>query len=261
MGFHGWRRQRGEARPRYGRLFIGADTLLDAWRVGAVGGYGRTTFDVDGRLSSGESDSYHFGVYTGASRGAVNFRAGASYSWNDVSTARSASIPSWQTLTTDYDSGTAQVFGELGYGFKATGFEFEPFLGLAHVNLNTDAFSETGGPAALDSPGDATDVTYTTLAVRASTRFDVGPTRATLRGLAGWRHAFGDVESLETYVFEAGGTPFAVAGLPIAEDSFLLDVSLDLAVTEKINFGVAYSGEFGDGAADQSLRGTLKWTF
>ena len=137
----------------------------------------------------------------------MNFRAGASYSWNDVSTARSASIPSWQTLTTDYDSGTAQVFGELGYGFKATGFEFEPFLGLAYVNLNTDAFSETGGPAALDSPGDATDVTYTTLAVRASTRFDVGPTRATLRGVAGWRHAFGDVESLETYVFEAGGTP------------------------------------------------------
>ena len=38
----------------------------------------------------------------------------------------------------DYDAGTAQVFGELGYGFGATGFDFEPFVGLSHVSLHTD---------------------------------------------------------------------------------------------------------------------------
>lgn len=244
-----------------GGFFIGADSLFGDWRVGVLGGYSQTSFDVNARSSSGNSDNIHAGLYAGTSWGAVNFRAGAAYSWNDISTSRFASLPISQTLKADYDAGTAQAFGELGYGIQAGAFDFEPFAGLAYVNLNTDGFTEIGGPAALRSASDTTDVTYTTLGLRASTRFDLGEIEATLKGMLGWRHAFGDVTPLSTYAFEAGSSPFTIAGLPIAEDSLLVDVGLDMALSESISLGVAYSGQFGDGSTDQSVRGTLDWKF
>lgn len=244
-----------------GGFFIGADTLFNGWRIGALGGYSQTSFDVDARSSSGDSDNYHAGIYAGTSWGAVNFRSGASYTWNNVSTSRPASLPIPATLKADYAAGTAQVFGELGYGMALGAANFEPFVGLAYVNLGTDAYTETGGLAALHAPSSTMATTYSTLGLRASTAVDLGTTVATLKGLLGWRHAFGDVDSLATYSFATGSAPFTVEGVPIAEDSLLVDVGMNVAVTSFVNLGLAYSGEFGDGATDQSVRGTLDWKF
>ncbi|QFR32953.1 autotransporter domain-containing protein [Ancylobacter sp. TS-1] len=244
-----------------GGFFIGADTLFGDWRLGVLGGYSRTSFDVNARSSTGDSDNYHAALYAGTNWGAVNLRAGAAYTWNDVSTSRFAPLPLPGTLNADYDAGTAQVFGELGYGMSFGAVDFEPFVGLAYVNLGTDAFAETGGLAALYSPSSTMDATYSTLGLRAASTVNFGRTVATLKGLLGWRHAFGDVDSLSTYMFEMGSTPFTVAGVPIAEDSLLVDVGMSVAVNAFVNVGIAYSGEFGDGSTDQSVRGSLDWKF
>ncbi len=74
-------------------------------------------------------------------------------------------------------------------------------------------------------------MTYTTLG-RGSTRFALGEAEATLKGMLGWRHAFGATATPPSFVFEAGGSPFSVAGLPIAEDALLVDVGLDIALNE-----------------------------
>lgn len=244
-----------------GGFFIGADTLVDAWRLGVVGGYSTTSFNVDDRVSSGDSDNFHLGVYAGTNWDAVRLRAGAAHSWNDVSTTRVATIPFAQTLEADYDAGTTQVFGELGYGFGAAGFDLEPFVGLAYVSLHTDGYAETGGPAALTTGSDTTGVTYTTLGLRGSTSFALGSALATAKGMLGWRHAFGDVTPLATYTVAAGSDLFTVAGLPIAENSLLVDLGLDVAVSDSLTLGLAYGGQFGNDAQDQSVRGTLDWKF
>lgn len=266
QGFGSWGSTNGNSNAASldrdtGGFFIGADTLVNAWRLGVVGGYSSTSFDVDDRASSGDSDNFHLGVYAGTSWDAVRLRLGAAYSWNDVSTTRFASVPFAQTLDADYDAGTAQVFGELGYGFGTAGFDFEPFVGLAYVSLHTDGYTETGGPAALAAGSDTTDVTYTTLGLRGSTTFALGSGLATAKGMLGWRHAFGDVTPLATYAVASGSDLFTVAGLPIAEDAFLVDAGLDFAVSDSITLGIAYGGQFGDGAQDQSVRGTLDWKF
>lgn len=244
-----------------GGFFIGADTLVGDWRLGVLGGYSQTSFDVNARASSGTSDNIHAGIYAGTSWGAVNFRSGASYTWNDISTSRNVGIPTPQLLEADYDAGTAQVFGELGYGLSFGAVDFEPFAGLAYVNLHTDGFTETGGPAALMSGSDSTDATYTTLGLRASTTFDTDSFTTTLRGMLGWRHAFGDITPTTAYQFAAGGSPFTVSGVPIAENALVMDVGLDMALTDAASIGVFYSAQFGDSAQDQSVRGTLNWKF
>jgi len=237
-----------------GGFLIGADTVVaGGWRVGLLGGYSHTSFDVDDRASSGNSDNYHLGAYAGTNWGAFGLRAGAAYSWSDVDTTRTAL---GEKLKADYDAGAAQVFGEVNYGIETSPVRFEPFAGLAYVNLHTDSFTETGGAAALSSSSDDTDVTFTTLGVRASSKFAAGGVPVIARGMLGWQHAFGDTTPTSSFSFE-GGTPFTIAGLPIAEDALVVDVGVDVAVSANATLGLAYSGQFGDDSEDQKVRGSF----
>lgn len=68
------------------------------------------------------------------------------------------------SLKGDDNAGTAQVFGELAYGFSMGAARFEPFANLAYVNLHTDGFREAGGAAALTSASANTDTTFTSSA-------------------------------------------------------------------------------------------------
>ncbi|MCK0196164.1 autotransporter domain-containing protein [Ancylobacter sp. 6x-1] len=245
-----------------GGFFIGADTLVaESWRVGVVGGYSQSSFDVDSRHSSGESDNYHIGAYAGTLIGNVGLKFGGAYTWSDVTTRRFAGFTGFSdSLHADYDAGTAQVFAEAGYRFALGGATLEPIANVAYVNLHTDGFTEQGGPAALRSGSATDDLTYTTLGLRASSRFELGTMAATARGLIGWRHAFGDTTPDSVFAF-SGGTPFSIEGAPIAEDALVLDAGLDFALTESWTLSANYGGQFGGGFEDQTVKGSLTLKF
>jgi outer membrane autotransporter protein len=267
QGFGGWGSTNSDgnaARLSHstGGFLIGGDApIFDTWRLGMMAGYSRTSFNVRDRASSGASDNYHLGLYGGTQWGNLGFRTGAAYTWHDISTSRSVAFPGFgDSLKGDYRAGTAQVFGELGYGIHAGRFGFEPFANLAYVNLQTDGFAERGGIAALRSASTGTGVTFTTLGLHASTDFDLGTTTATLRSTLGWRHAFGDTTPLATFAL-AGGSPFTVAGVPIAKDALVLDVGLDVAIARNTTLGVSYGGQYGGNAIDQSVRANFNVRF
>ena len=144
--------------------------------------------------SSGSSDNYHAGIYGGGEWGAFGLRYGGAYTWHDIDITRSIAFTGFSDrLAAGYRAGTAQVFGEAGYRLGAGGVRYEPFANLAYVNLHTDGFGETGGAAALVARSQTTDTTFSTLGLRAETTLVAGQSETTLRGVLGWRHAFGDV--------------------------------------------------------------------
>lgn len=244
-----------------GGLLAGADTLVGGWRVGLLGGYSHSSFDADDRNSSGKSDSYHLGLYGGTNWGAIAFRTGAAYSWSSLSTKRSVAFNGFTDgLSADYDAGTAQIFGELAYRADAGQFKFEPFANLAYVSVHTDGFTEDGGDAALTSAGSNTDATFTTLGLRGSSDFAFGGMNATVRGMLGWRHAFGDVTPTSSFAF-AGGDHFTIAGVPIARDSAVVEVGLDFNLASNAKLGLSYTGQFGGGTVDQGAKVDLAVKF
>ncbi|WP_246674387.1 autotransporter domain-containing protein [Mesorhizobium sp. B4-1-1] len=266
-GFGSWGHTDGDGnaarlKRSTGGFFVGGDGLVfDTWRLGAVAGYSRTDFNVRDRDSSGTSDNYHLGLYGGTQWGNLAFRTGAAYTWHNISTDRTVAFSGFtDSLTGDYNAGTAQLFGELGYGMRAGGIGFEPFANLAYVNLHTDGFTEKGGAAALTSAAATTDATLTMLGLRASSGFMLGAVSATAKGTIGWRHTFGDVTPLSTMAF-AGGTPFSVAGVPIARDAAVVEAGLDFAVTPSATVGVSYHGQFASGVSDQSVRADFSMKF
>ncbi|RXT57700.1 hypothetical protein B6S44_00790 [Bosea sp. Tri-44] len=245
-----------------GGFLIGADVaVIDTMRLGIVAGYSRSEFDVNARLSSGESDNYHLGLYGGGQWGALGLRAGASYTWHDIETRRTVAFAGFgDGLKADYDAGTAQVFGELGYRVDLGRLALEPFAGLAYVNLHTDGLSETGGAAALTARSDDTSLGYSTLGLRASTTFALQGMDLTLRGGLAWRHAFGDVTPTATLAF-AGSNPFSVAGLPIAKNAAVVEAGLDLALGANAALGVSYTGQLAESTQDHAFKANLAVRF
>ncbi|TCR68186.1 autotransporter outer membrane beta-barrel domain-containing protein [Bosea sp. BK604] len=70
----------------------------------------------------------------------------ASYTWHEIETSRIVAFPGFgNSLRADYNAGTAQVFGELGYRIDLGRVALEPFAGLACVNLHSE--NRTAPPA------------------------------------------------------------------------------------------------------------------
>jgi subtilase-type serine protease len=254
------------SRSTGGFLTGGDGVAFDGARLGALGGYSRTTFDVKDRGSSGYSDNYHFGIYGGSQWGALGLRTGAAYTWHQIDISRSVAFAGFsEQMSSRYDAGTAQVFGDLGYridaGRTAVGaLAFEPFADLAYVNLRTGGFGETGA-AALTGRSDSTDVTFSTLGLRASTDFSLNGMAATARGSLGWRHAYGDVTPTSLLGFAAGGSSFSIQGVAIAQDSAVLDAGFDVVVARNVSVGLAYVGQTASHAQDHDFKANMRWKF
>ncbi len=270
-GFGFWNRTDGNGNvasvdANTGGFLIGADVAaLEATRVGVFAGYGRTDVDVSGRGSSATADSYHLGAYGvsafDAGAGLLSLRGGASYSWNDIESDRTVAVGSLTgTPTASYSAGTAQVFGEAGWGFDVGSGVMEPFAGLAWVGLDTDGFTENGSAAALTGQSQDMSTLFSTLGARGSTNVELGTMPLELSGALGWRHAFGDVTPLTTASF-AGGAPFTVAGAPIARNAALLEAGASFSLTDNAKLSFGYEGQFGEDTREQSLNLRLSARF
>ncbi len=267
QGMGSWSRIDGDgnaarAKSSTGGFLMGVDAPVgDAWRLGLMAGYSRTDFDVNDRASSGHSDNYHLGAYGGGQWGAWGLRGGLAYSWHDIATRRSVAMPGLaDRLKASYDGGTAQAFIDLGYRIEMAAVALEPFASLAYVNLRTDGYRESGGPAALHASGQTTETRFTTLGLRAASGFALGRAQAVARGSLGWRHALGDVTPVTTQAFSAGDA-FTVAGVAIARDSAVIEAGLDLQVTRSTSFGLAYQGQLASAARDHGVRANLAIRF
>lgn len=246
-----------------GGVLFGADTaVLDTWRVGIEAGYSRTDFNLRDRLSSGSSDNYHVGVFGGTRFGAFGVRSGAAYTWHDLATTRTVGFNGFADSLKGYDkAGTAQVFGEVGYGIDLGRTVFgaasiEPFANIAYAALSARGFTEQGGAAALSGLSGTTGVTFATVGVRAANHVTLGSADAVVKGSLGWRHAEGDTTPVARLAF-AGSSAFGVAGLPVAREAAVVEAGFDVALNRWMSLGVTYGGQFSANASDQSVRGTF----
>jgi outer membrane autotransporter protein len=78
---------------------------------------------------------------------------------------------------------------------------------------------------------------------------------------AAWQHAFDVVTPDSALVFASTGVGFTVYGVPLAQDSALIDTGLDFALGENATAGVSYSGQFGDRVTDNAVKGRLTVLF
>ncbi len=243
-----------------GGFVTGLDGVIaDSWRFGLLAGYGNTSLKGGG--SSASADSYQMGVYGGTRINALTLSLGASLAHHDIDTDRTASLGSiMDSDNASYAAKSVQVFGEASYRFDTAYAALEPFAGAAYTNLKTDGFSETGGITALSSHGDTTELTTTTLGIRASHGFALGETTTlTAHGMAGWRHAFGDTTPTASLAFASSSV--SIDGLPIATDTGLVEAGFDVNLGKATSLGISYNGQFSSQAHDNAVKADLTVRF
>ncbi|MFK4133026.1 autotransporter domain-containing protein [Pseudomonas luteola] len=243
-------------------ILLGADAPLnDTWRLGALAGYSHSDFDLRHTSGSSKSDNYHLGLYAGAQWDALSLKLGAAHTWHDIDAKRTLSVlGSADRLSPNYDAGTTQVFGELGYLIRQNQVTLEPFAGLAHVRVHTDSFHERSGALALDNKSQDTDVTFSTLGLRASTTASVGSVQLKPSATLGWRHAFGDVTPEHKAAFEGGNT-FTLEGAPIARNAAVIEGAVGMALNETVSVGISYGGQLSSDTTDQNVKANLTLRF
>lgn len=90
---------------------------------------------------------------SGTQLDAIGLRFGVGHSWHDVKTDRSVAFGGFaDKLSASYDASTTYAFGEVGYAMVMDRVTFEPFANVAFVHLDTDGFTESGGPELLSVP-------------------------------------------------------------------------------------------------------------
>ena len=88
-----------------------------------------------------------------------------------------------------------------------------------------------------------------------------GEMLVTPRVSAAWQHAFDEVTPEAALAFASTGIGFGIAGVPLAEDSLLLEAGLDFALSPNATLGVSYSGQIADEVTDNAVKGRLTWLF
>lgn len=243
-------------------LFAGMDGRIgEELRLGFAMGYTQTSFSVSGLSSSGSSDDYHVALYGGARLGALDLRAGAAFSWHDVTAERTVAFPGFLDQdNADLSAHTGQVYGEIALPLLFAKGALEPFATAAYVRGTLDGFTEVGGAAALTAQAQTADVVFTTLGLRAASALSL-PLPTQVRALVGWQHAFGDLTPTAQFAFASGSLPFTVSGVGVPEDALVLEAGLDIAFTPTATLGLSYSGLWGSSVSDNAFKGTLQIQF
>ncbi|UGX84743.1 autotransporter domain-containing protein [Phyllobacterium meliloti] len=244
-----------------GGLITGLDGVLaETWRFGLLAGYGNTSLNAD--RSHASVDTYQVGVYGGTKVDALTLSLGTSFAHHEISTRRKVAFGSIaETDKAEYAANTVQVFGEAAYRIDTPYAALEPFAAAAYTHLKANDFAELGGITALSGLSGTTDLTTTTLGVRASHSFVLsGTTVLTARGMAGWRHAYGD-RAPDVSVALAGADGMLVAGLPLAQDTALAEAGLSFDIGKATTIGVTYTGQFSQQAHDNAVKADLTVRF
>lgn len=247
-------------------FIAGADTKLfhDSVRLGLVSGFGHTNIGVGSRQSLADSENAYLGIYGSTMMDGFALRAASTYSWHDISGRRVVIFPNFgDKLTSNYNGGTTQAFGEVAYPFIWRIARVEPFIDLAYVDVKLDRFNELGGPAALTGHTSHDNVTYTTLGFTETAPLNIASNwNIAERLLLGWTHAYNNINPQARFASCNGCTPFLITGAPIARDSFLVDAGIDIntsASSGNLLFRIAYIGQVATNVHDNGLMGRVTW--
>jgi outer membrane autotransporter protein len=82
--------------------------------------------------------------------------------------------------------------------------------------------------------------------VRAQTGFSLDQLEGQLHATLGWCHAFGELTPQATMAFGCGQT-FTVAGAPMARNTAVAKLGVDMAISRNASVGLNYSGQYGGG--------------
>ncbi|WP_058835917.1 autotransporter domain-containing protein [Luteimonas abyssi] len=246
-----------------GNTLVGADYTFDnGLRLGVLGGIGESDLKARERQHARtDLDARYVGVYAGYAWQGLGLRGGWTHGRHDVEVERPVRYAGFEARPyAAYDATTRQAFVEAGYRFGNDQWGVEPYAQFAQVRVSADAFTESGGAAALSGQTRDVRADLTTGGVR----FDVNlkgsqqeETWVGLRGGVGYRKTGGELVPWTDVAF-AGGDSFTVHGARVASDATLVELGVAARTSANSLLEVGYQGQYASEARDHGAN--LRWS-
>lgn len=221
-------------------MLSGVDYGRGAWRVGLHAGYIDSNIGVKGLASQADVHTKMVGAYGRWSQDALTVKIGGDYSWHDVDTTRSLSIPGLNGQQRGgYDATSQQLFGELSYALIDGPVTAAPFGGLAYVRTHSDRAVESGNGAALTVASRTREVKLATAGWHLGGSAPVGSNATLMPHLsASAQYAWGDLRGGSVARFGGAGQAFGVSGARLAQATYGLDGGVDILFGENVKAGI-----------------------
>lgn len=219
----------------------GASIDYDGLQLAAYGGYDNSTYYLRGIVA--------YGNYSGDSHRMVNL---------DGAPVDPSGSP---------DSNTWSFYGETGYRFAVSSVgAITPFAGLSLASATLDGFTEKdpeGTGAALKIHESDADSVASVLGARFSADMSMGSGVFTPIVSVAWMHEFGDTAQEVSMSFAGAptGASFKTVGSEVARDSAVVDAGAKVSLSDSLDMGLFYNGQFNADYTSNSLTATLGYKF
>ena len=161
--------------------------------------------------------------------GRFALRGGGAWTWNDIDTSRAVIFPGFfEREKASYDADTGQLFGEVAYPIAHGPHRARALRRASPLSASTPTASRRTARLRRSAAASIRDVGYSTLGLRAAATMTGTARRVTPHVSAAWQHAFDDVTPDAALAFASTGIGFTVTGVPLAEDTALIEAGLDL---------------------------------
>lgn len=230
---------------------VGVRYGLDRFSFGLAGGYSRTKLRLPDHASDGRLKTVHLLGYASGTVHGFRVRATGGYSWVDGRTDRQIAIGSFtDRLRADTDGGILQGSFDVALPLAIGGGQIIPLLGVEGYRTRSDAFSETGGAAALTAGKRLQASAFSRAGFEAKTP-SLGAISA--EGSLAWVHRLAG-EDPTTVASFGGAGGFRVAGAPLSRDAAEASLGLGWAVSQRLRLTASYRGTIGDKGEDNGVR-------
>ena len=230
------------------------------WRAGVFGMQIQSDVTIDARGSSAEVEQSGGGVYASLSTGGFTATLGGYLTSVDLTASRTIALPGFAEVNNGETGGEArQAFAEVSLTIPSGKGMVRPFLGATIGSFDLDAFTETGGAAALTMR----EQSYSTGTLTAGVdgMLPVGKSLTLFGTLAG-RAQLGDrAPQAQLALAAAPQQAFGVAGAQFDEVAVAARLDASLKLGKNVDFSVGYTGLIGSTISDHGARATLQVQF
>lgn len=140
---------------------------------------------------------------------------------------------------------STQAWLELGARPSAqTRWRIHPWGQLAWMRLAGGAYTETGGPAALDVQHARDSRGFSTLGLQATRGWNTAHGPAVVQARLGWHTVLGSksLHSTQTFAAHPSGPGFEADGQPLARNALRLDLAVDAPIARRMGIRLGYTG-------------------
>jgi uncharacterized protein with beta-barrel porin domain len=247
-----------------GSVMLGADYRIDDhFTVGALLDFAHSDATLDHIGSTATVDTYSTGIYGSYVDGGWYGNALFTYGHNSYTEDRNIAIGAINGTNSAAPEGN-QYTGSLtgGYEFQRGIWKFGPIAGVQYVNLGINSFSEQG-PTALNVQSESDESFRSQLGFEARYATRVGSIWLTPHASVTWQHEFLDGNhGITSQLQDVGSGSFTVNTTATENDSAVIDIGLNAAVTDDVTLFTDYQSEEGQGHfSAQSIQAGVKIGF